>query len=147
MGRFVTPQTVQVPLSEGDWVEFKERLTYGEEQRLTGFSFSGIRGALMGEDEVGYDLSRHKIGRLAMWIVDWSFLDDNGKSVQVSEQSIERLDPATAAEIEDALTGHIERLLAERNVASAEALIEKYEKRIEELRERKNGLRPGEPGP
>ena len=43
--RFVTPDTARVELSDGDWIEIKERLTYGEQQRLAGGALTRMSGS------------------------------------------------------------------------------------------------------
>jgi len=106
--RFVVPETVTLELSDGDWIEVKERLTYGEQQRLAG---GALRPKLTdGEIDISLDLETHSILRLSTWIVDWSFCDAKGKQVEVSRDAITSLTPDTVDEIEDALTAHIEAL-------------------------------------
>lgn len=110
--RFVLPETVRLELSEGDWIEVKKRLTYGEQQRLAG---GALKPKLTdGEIDISLDLETHSILRLSTWIVDWSFCDTKGKQVEVDRDAIASMDPDTAEEIEDALTAHIETLEEEK---------------------------------
>ena len=110
--RFVLPETVRLELSEGDWIEVKKRLTYGEQQRLAG---GALRPKLTdGEIDISLDLETHSILRLSTWIVDWSFCDVKGKQVEVDRDAIASLEPDTVDEIEDALTAHIESLEEEK---------------------------------
>ena len=63
MGRnwFVSPETVTLELADGQWIEVKERLTYGEEQRLAG---GALRPKLTdGEIDISLDLETHSILR------------------------------------------------------------------------------------
>ena len=101
--RFVTAATVRLELSEGDWIEVKERLSYGEQQRLTGMAVGRA-----GDGGIHLDYARYEIERLATWLVDWSFRDDQDKPVALSKKAIENLDPDTADEIDAALNAHIE---------------------------------------
>ena len=110
--RFVLPETVRLELSDGDWIEAKKRLTYGEQQRLAG---GALRPKLIdGEIDISLDLETHSILRLSTWIIDWSFCDGKGKQVEVSGDAIASLDPDTVDEIEAVLTTHIRSLEEEK---------------------------------
>jgi len=112
--RFVTPETATLQLSDDDWIEVKERLTYGEQQRLAG---GALRPKLTdGEIDISLDLETHSILRLSTWIIDWSFCDAKGKQVEVSRDAIASLDPDTVEEIENVLTAHIEALEKKKGV-------------------------------
>jgi hypothetical protein len=104
--RFVSANTVRLELSDGDWIEVKERLTYGERSKLSAASF---RSGHLGTDTVELDFEAYAVEKLATWLVDWSFTRA-GKSVPVSKAAIRALDPETADEIETALNVHIEAL-------------------------------------
>jgi hypothetical protein len=112
--RFVVPSTVKVDLSEGDWIELKERLTYGEQQRLASSALSRMTNA--GADAgIDLDFEKHSLMRMETWVVDWSFVGPNGKPVEITRRAISALDPDTAAEIDAAITAHIEALEAAKN--------------------------------
>ena len=114
--RFVVPNTVRVELSEGDWIELKDRLTYGEQQRLASAALTRMSNAGAGEDAgIDLDFEKHSLMRMQTWLVDWSFLGANGKPVSVTRAAIAALDPDTAAEIDAAITAHIEALEAAKN--------------------------------
>lgn len=102
--RFVQPSTVRLPLSDSDWVEIKERLTYAENQRLQGAMVRSVRDL---DGEVGVDLARFTILRMETWLTDWSFRDDQDKPVTLSRSAIENLDPDTAREIDAAIDQHV----------------------------------------
>ena len=106
--RFVVPSTVRLPLSEGDWIEVHERLSYAESERLTMAAFKPITYT-GGGVEPEMDWVSHRMLRIQTWLVDWSFLNGDGKSVPVTRENIERLDTDTADEINEALDAHIER--------------------------------------
>lgn len=106
--RFVTAEEpLRLPLSDGDWVEVKPRLSYGEQQRLNSAVLRSVRGE-RGDNEVGIDYARFNILRLETWLVEWSLRDTKDKPVPVSRAAIENLDPDTAEEIDRALAEHIE---------------------------------------
>ncbi len=107
--RFVQPATVRLALSDGDWVEAKARLTYGEQSRLEAAAFGNLKGIKPGQDaEVGFDFAAFQLARLQVLIVAWSFRDEQNRPVAVSRSAIEALDPDAAAEIADALERHLE---------------------------------------
>ena len=109
--RFVRPETVNLDLSDGDWIEVKSRLTYGEQQS---FAMGHLRYDSKTE-RVEADLTESNIKRFATWIVDWSFVDEDGKLVAVSKSAIANLDPEAADEIDKALSAYIEQLESEKN--------------------------------
>jgi len=115
--RFVQPEVVRLELSDGDWVEVKERLTYGEEQFLAGGALTEVSGMFDAADDIGIqlDLRKYTLRRMATWILDWSFCDVEDRRVAVSLDSIAMLDPDTAEEIDAAITAHIEALEAAKN--------------------------------
>lgn len=117
--RFVQPNTVRLDLSDGDWIEVKERLTYVENQRLYG---GMVRSINTNQDinELGVDVARFNILRLETWIVDWSFRDEHDKPVPVSRSAIENLDPDSAREIDAAIDRHLTDLAAKKVLATAE---------------------------
>lgn len=117
--RFVTPETVRLDLSDGDWIEVKRRLTNGERRRLNtaGLSKSLTIGNEQNQ-EIDIDFAEFSLARAAMWIVDWSFEDD-GRRVAVTRVALESLDEETADEIDKALDAHIEAMAGNSQTASA----------------------------
>ncbi len=114
--RFVTPATVRRELSDGDWIDIKERLTYGEQQTLANAGLTGTRfGGTM-----QVDFARVPLVRIGMWVTDWSLVDENGKNVPVSQDAIAALDPETAHEILAELTAYQEERDADPNDATPE---------------------------
>jgi len=116
MGRrnaFVVPNTVQLSLpgGEGEWIEVKEGLTYGEEQRLASAIVTNMTISQetreAEEQQIGLDTKRHAILRILLWVVDWNLEGPNGKRVELSASAIENLKPEIAQEINDVLDEHI----------------------------------------
>ena len=111
--RFVDPRTVRIDLSDGDWIEVKARLAYGEQQRMLGAVIGGVSlddsAAGINLQNVPINLEKFSVARLSAWIVDWSFTRD-GKRVEVTGDAIAALDPDTATEIDAALKAHIEAI-------------------------------------
>lgn len=106
--RFVLPEVKRLPLSDGDWIEVKVRLNYGEQQELSSSALSDVRqNADTKDTSIKLDMKSYNIRRLGMWLTDWSF-QLNGKPTTPSESMIGKLDPDTVNEIDEALSRHIE---------------------------------------
>ena len=94
---FVQPATVKLELSEGDWIEVKTELTYGEQLKLQDES------SRAGEDDkLHFVYSNFYVAHLVAWIVDWSFTDAKGR-VEVTADAIRALKGSIAGEINTAL--------------------------------------------
>jgi hypothetical protein len=103
--RFVQPETVRLPLSEGDWVEIKKRLNVGEQRRAMAQVVKEIR-TTAGDSRVTPDLEMMGKAELLQYIVDWSLKDANDKPVPFSQAALDALDPDSYKEIEDAVDAH-----------------------------------------
>ena len=112
---FVEPNTVRLELSDGEWVEVKEELNYGEEQRIANSAITRYQEASAPTPRIEIDYERHQIVRFLTWLTDWSNRGKDGKTVKITEDSIRALRPVMAAEIDTALTAHIEALEAAKN--------------------------------
>lgn len=104
---FVKPAVARLDLGDGQWVEIKEQITYGEAQRLTGSMLRSRVSRNDGADEVGVDYARFSVLKLQTWLVDWSARDEDDKPVPLSPAAIENLDPATAEAIDAAINAHL----------------------------------------
>jgi hypothetical protein len=98
--RFVKPDTVRLPISDGDWIEVKKRLTAGEyRERLA-------REYVHGDDNrLRADLRQQGIALVVSYVVDWSFTDD-GRLVPFSENALKSVDVDTFREILQAVEAH-----------------------------------------
>lgn len=109
--RFVDPTSGhKIDLSDGDWIVVKERLSYGEEIHLSNSSLTSVHfnpDQPTGHSEVGLDMKRMLLLRIATWVTDWSFIDKRGNQTEVTMANIEALDPDTAREITEALDVHV----------------------------------------
>ena len=108
--RVILPSTERVDLGDGDWIELRRELSYGETLELS--NASRLDGG-------GIDLKDYYLTRAALWIVDWSFVDadnnpiawDDGKDDERTALAIlERrktllgsLDAQTGGEIQQAI--------------------------------------------
>ena len=115
--RFASGAAVRLELSDGDWVLVHAELTYGQQRRLASAGLTGVPGALAAEgagQQLTVDWAAYHLERLAVWVMDWSFVDADGQPVRVGREAIESLHPDTAAEIDAALDAHIEALAAKK---------------------------------
>ena len=74
-----------------DTVQIKRKMGYGDTQRLKD-EFFRIE-AKNGETTQTFQLHQQNTALLKANIVAWSFIDDRGKPVSVSDENIEQLDP------------------------------------------------------
>lgn len=107
--RFVEPDTTRLELTDGDWLEVKSRLDFGERNALAtaGLKQAGTLGNGHAP-EFTIDLAAYKLERMLAYLTDWSFRDRNDRNVPISRATINALDPDTADEIDAALDAHIE---------------------------------------
>ena len=115
---FVRPLSVRLDLSGGDWLEVRERLGYGAQQKL---ATSGIKQMATAADNgagntFNVDLSAYQIERMLAYIVEWSARNPDGSPMKVSRDAFAALTQAAADEINAALDAHIEAMSAEGNV-------------------------------
>jgi hypothetical protein len=110
----VKPETVRLKLADGErWVEIKTRLTI-RDQRIAQMSAirtaeSGSGGFRKFELEALYDLRK-----VETYLVDWNFVNENEKAVEVSRDAIEALDVETFEEIKELIEAHEERMGQEK---------------------------------
>lgn len=100
--RFASRETTRVEISDGDWCEFKNYLTFGETTAMS-VAMARIQAAALSS---GVDVEAAAVTALEIWIVDWSF-HQGGKTLPVSRDAIAGLDPDTADEVQSALAKHV----------------------------------------
>jgi hypothetical protein len=111
--RFVVAESVRYELSDGDWVEFKKRLTYGEQQALAGRVLK--QTTPMGRphaDEMYLDMEHYSVQRLAMYIAAWSL------QKPVSVTTLAALDQESGAEVDAALDKHLAAMEEAKNAVT-----------------------------
>jgi len=107
--RFVVPETITLPLSDGDAIQVKKRLSHGERDAM--FKLARESGNLRSAELVAY-------------VVGWSSATPYTLAMSERERLdiINGLDPDSFDEIQDALKAHLEAQAQEkkrRNGASA----------------------------
>lgn len=111
---FVAPVTKQIFLPgdwSEEWIEVKEKLSYGEEQRLASASLTSVQLApgRTADDatQIGLDMEKHAIERIALYVTEWSLKDHTGRVLPVTKQNIKNLDPSVAEMITSILDDHV----------------------------------------
>jgi len=102
MSRFVKPTEVRLPLSEGDYLIVKEKLTAGEQlevfARLYKAEGGGAGGVTVGKTGVAESMTLDPLqvglSMVLGYLLDWSLTDDDGRVVSIRNQP---LDVVTAA--------------------------------------------------
>lgn len=114
----IAPATTRYALAEGDWVEFKNKLTIGEQKRLEGSGVAAVRdpsGDTRARQSFELDFERLGLARIEAYTTGWSFLGLDEKALPVNPDTISALDPAIAKEIETALDEHVKKMSAAKN--------------------------------
>lgn len=115
MSRFVRPDTVTLPLSNGDTITVKKRLNAGEQRaRFARMYQAGANGGLTVDPmQVGMPI-------ITAYLVDWTFTDDAGRKVPIAGVSaddltsvIDSLDVDSFREIRMAIEAHEAAQVAE----------------------------------
>jgi hypothetical protein len=118
--RFVQPKIVRLPLSDGQWVDVKRELSYGEQTDM----FASMRKQFGAGTVPVIDTTQIGRARMGAYLLAWSLVDAEGTPVPVSPAAINNLDVETAREITDALEAHEEMIAEEkkRSTVSASAM-------------------------
>lgn len=92
-----------VELSDGDWINIKVKLNYGEASELYDATYrSNVGSGDRGTQRV-LQMARFNVDRILIYTRDWSFIDDENNPLPVSAESIRALDTETTDEIHAAI--------------------------------------------
>ena len=111
----VKPETVRLDLSDGHIIVKKE-INAGEQRRV----FSDfVKQARSGEP---FELDAEKVGltKIVAYLLDWSAVDDEGKPVEVTPETIKGLHLDIFREIKDAIDAHDLQMDTERQARKNE---------------------------
>ena len=114
--RFVQPDVIRLPLSDGDYIDVKKELNAGEQRRV----FSRLVKAMHFSEKPEIDPEQVGLSKVVEYLVGWSFADAQGKPVPVSEAAISNLDGETYGEIVKAIDAHDEAVTQERETRKNE---------------------------
>jgi hypothetical protein len=102
--------TVKLELSDGDWIEVKRELTYGDQLALQW----GSRKPGETESMLYLDMKEFYVNRILIWVTAWSLQDDKGP-VELSADAERALRDTDAAELNKVLIEYIEAQEASKN--------------------------------
>jgi hypothetical protein len=112
--RVVVPETVRLTISEGDWLDVKKRLTYGERKKASASLVREVRA----DGRVTPEFEMVGLAQVMAYLVDWSLVDAKGKQIPIDTDdrklaALRSMDEATVEEIEQAIEKHAEAMDAE----------------------------------
>src|SRR5262245_17376180 len=117
--RFVRPDTVLLPLSDGDWLLVKKRLNNGEQRELFRRIYIRAADGSFVVDEDGnpkVDITLIGFALVTTYLVDWSLTDHSGEKMLIAQQppeliaaTVDALEPEEFAEVRTAVEQHDER--------------------------------------
>lgn len=108
--RFIRATTTRLDLSDGDWIDVRDRLTWGQQMEMQAAGIERRQTLNAGGNDMNIDIVSFNLARLKTFIVAWSFTDPESESdapVPVDDAHLRALDAATASEIEAALNRHV----------------------------------------
>ena len=117
--RFVMPDVVRLDISGGDWIEVKRRLNVAERRSITSRAAKG--GVSTDSTRVFVDANEMEFAKVDAWVLDWSFVGAAEKPVKFSAEAVRALDPASFAEIIDAIDAHEKAEEAVKNSSASVA--------------------------
>lgn len=117
--RFVMPEVVRLPLSDGDWIEVKRRLNVAERRSIT--SAATKNGMSVDTKRVYVDANDLEFAKVDAWVLDWNLVGEDDKPIKYSAQAVRALDPETFNEITDAIDAHEKAEEAAKNSAGSTA--------------------------
>lgn len=111
MSRFADQKAVtRYDLSDGDWVEFRNDLSFAERRAVEAGAIRGKLDKESKEVDVDIDWPAYEVVRLSGWISDWSFAGPDGKKVPPTKKWVYDLTQSSADELTALLDKHIESL-------------------------------------
>ncbi len=111
--RFVVPSVTTLTLSDGAWIQVKDRLNVGEERA----AFQKIVGEVNAEGWRRPNVETIGLAECEAYLVGWSFLDPEGHPVPPSLATLQLMDPEDYKEIEAAVQAHVKQKEEERAAA------------------------------
>lgn len=106
--RFVRPEIVTLPISDGDTLTVKKRLSAGEQRAAHARLYQANGDGVLKLNPLALGLTL-----IEAYLIDWSLTDANGIKVEIRNQPIEvldgavnNLDPESFEEIKTAIEEH-----------------------------------------
>ena len=117
----VIPESVRITLRNGEWIEVRKRLSYGEANKARAAAFTKDIGP-SGRPQV--DMEQLGKVQIMAYLLNWSQVF-NGEPIPIHtpallSSALDNQDEDTINEIIDAITVHIEKVQAEKNAPAGE---------------------------
>lgn len=109
---YVAPETGQ---THSFWVRAKKRLSVGEKRKVMTAGWQGVSTSQRDGAEIKMDWMAQGFARGVAYLTDWSLTGDDGRKLPLTRDTIESLDEDVWDLIDNALTAHVERMVAEKN--------------------------------
>ena len=120
--RFVAPETRKITLPDGEWIEIKKLLNVGEDRRYRSAGLKRLTGSPgSAATAVDVDWAELALARVTAYLVDWSFRDGNGKTVDLTPAAIQNLSTDDFEEIDNAIQAHIKEVEDEKKVSGGKS--------------------------
>ena len=112
----VTPESVRYELTWGEhtfWVDVKKELNAGEEKKLIAM---GLRSWTQRGDEMELNTSFDAavIGKVWLWVADWSLTDDKGQKLPRNFDTVKALNTEVFGIIERQVDEHAKAVEAKK---------------------------------
>ena len=100
---FVQPKKIRLPLKHpGQFIHIKDRLNAGELEDL----HAKWQPLIKGGQGVELQTRAVRFSKVIAYLLDWSFVDEDGNPVEVTDGAIESLDPQVFTEIHRLIEAH-----------------------------------------
>jgi hypothetical protein len=106
--RFVRPDVVTLPISNGDTITIRKQLNNGEQRALFD------RARIPDSNPPKMDIVKVPMAMIAAYLLDWTLTDDDGHRVEIRGQSaddllaiVDSLDATTVNEITKVIGDHV----------------------------------------
>jgi hypothetical protein len=117
--RFVKPESIRLPLPDGDWIQVKVRLNAGEYRAFIMQSSKATTAPCPScgfqSDDLVFDALKYPVELAAAYLLDWSFTM-NGQVVPIAQQSgevirsaLDNLEPEDFKLVWQAIEAHKDR--------------------------------------
>jgi len=96
--RFVSSkETVRIDLGDGDWVDIKARLSYGDRRKASGGMMKVVFNPTSGAVEpIELDIEQQEANLMLVGIVDWNLKDEEGEIAPINKDTVSMLDGETS---------------------------------------------------
>jgi len=117
--RFRKPETIRLPLEEGDWLLVRKYLTAGEERGATARVFKD--GTMKPGEKPDLDYRHLELSQAIAYLLDWSLTDADDQPIVIRDQpyefvhaALEAMESFSLREILNAIQAHDAAMTAER---------------------------------